>query len=89
MQGQKTQGQIYNILVEAERIAKETGQNEIAEKIDLALEKFKVPGLWESGFAVGYYASWAERMANQQQPGTPLCHLLNDMINLLEVRSSG
>ncbi len=59
---------------------------EIAEKIALALRALQTSISWEDGFTAGYYASWAEGLANQLCPGTPLCNLLNEMISLLTVQ---
>ncbi|MBI4101466.1 MAG: hypothetical protein HY443_00685 [Candidatus Nealsonbacteria bacterium] len=73
---------IHNILLQASNLA----DSEIKEKIECALRSLTASADWDGGFATGYYASWAEGLANRLQPETPLCKLLNSVIDLLQVK---
>ena len=72
-------GKILAIL----QIAQDMAEGEILEKIRLAIGAIKSSDNWQGAFTAGYYASWAEGLANQLQGGTELCNLLNQMIELL------
>ena len=77
--------EIYDILIEASEIAKGKGENEIFEKIEIAIKVLMEPATWESGLITGYYASQARGLV---QPGTQLCKILSGMESFLIVRPS-
>lgn len=67
---------IHNILLQASAMA----EGEIKEKIERALMTLTASADWDGGFLTGYYVSWAEGLAKQSCPGTPLCNLLESLI---------